>query len=86
MFVCAADASVSFCASLCATVYMQVCVRVCAFKCVCVCVCVCVSHRAGKTTLISILTGMESATSGSATVNGMNVTTDIDSIRQDLGE
>ena len=42
-------------------------------------------NGAGKTTTMSMLTGMIPATSGTATVNGYDIRTDIDSVRDSLG-
>jgi ABC-type multidrug transport system ATPase subunit len=44
------------------------------------------TRSAGKTTLISVLTGMERADAGRATINGLDVATDMSTIRTDLGE
>ena len=44
----------------------------------------CFSHT-GKTTTMSILTGLFPPTSGSAKINGKSTVTDIDDIRESLG-
>ena len=42
-------------------------------------------NGAGKTTTMNMLTGMLSPTSGSAVINGYNITNEMDAIRQSLG-
>ena len=42
-------------------------------------------NGAGKTTTISVLTGMINQDGGGATIDGMSVETDMQSIRKDLG-
>lgn len=42
-------------------------------------------NGAGKTTTISILTGLFPPTKGTAIVNGMDIRTEMDSIRKNLG-
>ncbi|XP_053409814.1 ATP-binding cassette sub-family A member 13 [Nycticebus coucang] len=43
------------------------------------------TNGAGKTTIISMLTGLYPPTSGTITINGMNLQTDLSSIRRELG-
>ena len=42
-------------------------------------------NGAGKTTTMSMLTGMFSATSGSASINGHDISTSMDKVRRSLG-
>ncbi|XP_062556229.1 phospholipid-transporting ATPase ABCA3-like [Armigeres subalbatus] len=42
-------------------------------------------NGAGKTTTMSMLTGMFAPTSGTATINGFDITTDMESVRESLG-
>jgi ABC-type multidrug transport system ATPase subunit len=45
----------------------------------------CDHYRAGKTTLIHLLTGMLQPSSGTATINGLDVGTQMGQIRGNLG-
>lgn len=42
-------------------------------------------NGAGKTTTMNMLSGFYSPTSGSASINGLSISTDMDLIRHDLG-
>ena len=43
-------------------------------------------NGAGKTSLMSVLTGFYTATSGTAVVNGYDIRTSMDGVRSSLGE
>ncbi len=70
---------------------MHVCVHtvpgyVCVFTVICVHVwCMYGATGAGKSTTVSMLTGLYPATSGDCRVLGSSITTDMDSVRQMLG-